>query len=204
MVKILVCRLLMAVALVIAIAAPAVAQQASITGTVADSTDLPLPGVTVVVTNGDTGVPMTVVSDARGEYRVPRLSPGRYTIRAELSGFNTVVLEGIELLVGQSATIPVRLDVAQLNETLVVTGEAPLVDTTSSQVSGNVDRRQMEDLPLQGRNWIELSKMVKGITANTITNTPGVAPTAPPAWKTVLALHEAGVRLVAGRPGAGE
>ncbi len=175
MVKILVCRLLMTMSLIIAIAAPAAAQQASITGTVADSTDLPLPGVTVVVTNGDTGVPMTVVSDARGEYRVQRLSPGRYTIRAELSGFNTVVLEGIELLVGQSATIPVRLDVAQLNETLVVTGEAPLVDTTSSQVSGNVDRRQMEDLPLQGRNWIELSKMVKGITANTITNTPGVA-----------------------------
>src|SRR5690606_23909791 len=72
MVKILVCRLLMTMSLIIAIAAPAAAQQASITGTVADSTDLPLPGVTVVVTNGDTGVPITVVSDARGEYRVQR------------------------------------------------------------------------------------------------------------------------------------
>ena len=66
------------------------------------------------------------------------------------------------------------MSLAQLNETVTVTGEAPFVDTSSSQVAGNVDRRQMESLPLQGRNWIELSNMVKGMTANNIVNTPGV------------------------------
>ena len=59
-------------------------------------------------------------------------------------------------------------------ETVVVSSQAPLVDTTSPRVSGNIDRRQMAELPLQGRNWMELSLMVKGITANSIGNTPGV------------------------------
>ena len=61
---------------------------------------------------------------------------------------------------------------------MTVTAEAPLVDTSSSQVAGNVDRRQMEELPLQGRNWMELSKMVKGITANDVNATrPASTPT---------------------------
>lgn len=62
----------------------------------------------------------------------------------------------------QNATVPFTLGVAVLNGPLTVTGEAPLVDTASSQVSGNVDRRQMEQLPLQGRNWMELWKLAKG------------------------------------------
>ena len=63
---------------------------------------------------------------------------------------------------------------AGVEETVVVSSQAPLVDTTSPRVSGNIDRRQMAELPLQGRNWMELSLMVKGITANSIGNTPGV------------------------------
>ena len=96
-------------------------------------------------------------------------------MQAELSGFATVVLAKVELLVGQNATIPFTLKLAQVSETLTVLGESPLVDTSSSQVAGNVDRRQMEELPLQGRNWMELSKLVKGITANDVGNTPGVS-----------------------------
>src|SRR5439155_3768598 len=62
---------------------------------------------------------------------------------------------------------------AQVSETVTVTGEAALVDIASSQIAGNVDRRQMEQLPLQGRNWMELSKLVKGVTANDIGNSIG-------------------------------
>src|SRR5207249_2922258 len=96
-------------------------------------------------------------------------------IQAELSGFSTVILSKVELLVGQNATIPFTLKIAQVSETLTVLGESPLVDTSSSQVAGNVNPRQMEELPLQGRNWLELSKLVKGITANEISINPGVA-----------------------------
>ena len=66
------------------------------------------------------------------------------------------------------------MKVASLTETLTVTAESPLVDISSTQVAGNVDRRQMEELPLQGRNWMELAMQVKGITANAVDTTPGV------------------------------
>jgi hypothetical protein len=83
------------------------------------------------------------------------------------------MFKDIELLVGQNATIPFTLKLASVTETLTVIGETPLVDTTSAQVAGNVDRRQMEQLPLQGRNWMELSKLVKGVTANDVGNSIG-------------------------------
>ena len=67
------------------------------------------------------------------------------------------------------------MKVASLEETVTVTSQAPLVDVTRAQVAGNIDRRQMAELPLQGRNWQELALMVKGITANAVGNTPGVS-----------------------------
>ncbi len=113
---------------------------------------------------------------ADGRYQFENLSPGRYKLRIELSGFATAEIADLELLVGQHGTVPpVALKVATVQETVTVTGQVPLVDVTSSQVAGNIDRRQMAELPLQGRNWQELSLMVKGVTANNVTNTPGVS-----------------------------
>jgi hypothetical protein len=156
-------------------ATSAFAQDASLVGTVIDETKAVLPGATVTATNLETGGASAVVTDDRGDYRLPKLPPGKYKIQAELSGFATIVVPSVELLVGQNAAVPFTLRVATVGEELTVTGEAPLVDVTSSQVSGNVDRRQMEQLPLQGRNWMELSMMVKGITANSVSNQPGVS-----------------------------
>ncbi len=153
---------------------PALAQEASITGQVTDDTKAALPGVSVTATSLETGRQIVAVSDARGTYRLREVPPGRYKIQAELAGFSTIVLPDIELLVGQNRTIPIGMQVATVTETLTVTGESPLVDISSTQVGGNVDRRQMEELPLYGRNWIELSMQVKGITANAVDNTPGV------------------------------
>ncbi len=148
-------------------------QQASIIGTVTDESKAVLPGVTVTATNIETGTQAVGVTDEHGEYRIIRLQPGTYKIQAELASFASVVVPKVELLVGQNATVPFVMKLAQLSETLTVTAEAPLVDTSSSQVTGNVDRRQMENLPLQGRNWMELSKLVKGVTANDISNSIG-------------------------------
>ena len=152
----------------------ATAQDASLIGNVVDGTKAALPGATITATMIDTGRVSTTVSDERGEYRLHGLGAGRYRVQAELSGFSTIIIPEIELLVGQNRTLPFTMQVASLSETLTVTGEAPLVDVSSTQVSGNVDRRQMEELPLQGRNWIELAMQVKGITANAVDNTPGV------------------------------
>jgi hypothetical protein len=149
-------------------------QQAVVLGAVADEQKGVLPGVTITATDISTGRQYVGVSDERGEYRIPNVPAGTYRLQAELPGFATVVFERIELLVGQNATIPFTLRVAGLEETVTVTSEAPLVDVSSSEVAGNVDRRQMEELPLQGRNWMELSMMVKGITANNVDQRPGV------------------------------
>ncbi len=156
-------------------AAAASAQEVSIVGTVSDQTKAVLPGATVTATNVATGAQSTAVSDARGEYRILSLPPGQYRVQAELQGFATVVVPSIELLVGQNATVPFVLGVAQVSETVTVAAQAALVDVTSSQVAGNVNPRQMEELPLQGRNWMELSKLVKGMTANEVSVNPGVS-----------------------------
>ena len=166
---------LCAFAILVGTSSLAHAQEASVAGVVSDTTKAQLPGVSITATNLDTGIVSSTVSGADGSYRLPPLPPGRYSIQAELSGFATLKVPSIELLVGQRVTIPLTLNLASLNEALIVTGEAPLVDVASTQVAGNVNRQQMETLPLQGRNWLELSKLVKGITANEIGNTPGVA-----------------------------
>jgi hypothetical protein len=152
----------------------AAAQDASILGTVTDETKGALPGVTVTATSLDTGRVFTAVSDDRGEYRLRGLPASRYKVVAELTGFSTVIVAEVEVLVGQNRTVPFAMKVASLEETVTVTGESPLVDISSTQVGGNVDRRQMEELPLQGRNWMELAMQVRGVTANAVDNTPGV------------------------------
>lgn len=167
-------RSLMLLAAVL-IAVPVLAQEASVIGTVSDATKAVLPGVTVTATNSATGVATAAVSDEAGRFRLLNLQPGTYRLQAELSGFTSVVIDGVELRVGQNATVPFEMRLADLNETITVTGETPFVDVSSSQVSGNVNPRQMEALPLQGRNWMELSKMVKGMTANEVSINPGVS-----------------------------
>jgi hypothetical protein len=151
-------------------------QNATVQGIVVDDSQGVLPGATVTATEVSTGIQTVAVTEADGRYRFDKVTPGKYTLRIELSGFATAALDGIELLVGQNATVPrVAMKVASLEETITVTQQVPLVDTTSSQVAGNIDRRQMAELPLQGRNWQELSLMVKGVTANSVTNSPGAA-----------------------------
>jgi hypothetical protein len=164
--------LLVAVLISLPLVAAAQVSTATLSGLVADESKALLPGVTLTATDVQTGRQYVAVTDERGEYRIGNVPPGTYKVQAELVGFATVEFPKVELLVGQNATLGFTLKVATLQETITVTGEAPLVDTTSSQVAGNVDRRQMEELPLQGRNWLELSMLVKGMTANNVTNTP--------------------------------
>ncbi|MCU1385848.1 MAG: hypothetical protein JWL71_4545 [Acidobacteria bacterium] len=168
-------RLRIAVLVVVAslLGSVAFAQQASIIGVAMDESKGVLPGVNITATDQAAGRTQSAVTNEKGEYLLQNLPPGKYTIQGELSGFSTVMFKDVELLVGQNATIPFTMKLASVSETLTVIGETPLVDTTSSQVAGNVDRRQMEQLPLQGRNWMELSKLVKGVTANDVGNSIG-------------------------------
>src|SRR5206468_310504 len=98
-----------------------------------------LPGATVTVTNVETGIARTAVSGTKGEYRVPALAVGTYEVRAELAGFQMAVRNGITLSVGQEAVVELALQVGNVTEQVTVTGDAPLIETTSATVSGLVD-----------------------------------------------------------------
>ena len=165
-----------ALAMVLWLPVGAHAQTASATfaGVVTDESAGVLPGVTVTLSELNTGRQQVTVTDLQGEFRIENLAPGTYRLVAALEGFSSVEMPSMELLVGQNVRRNFTMSIGLIQEMITVTSEAPLIDITSSQVSGNVDRRQMEDLPLQGRNWMELSMLVKGITANSVGNQPGV------------------------------
>jgi hypothetical protein len=148
---------------------------ATLNGIVSDESKGILPGATVTATDLETGRKYVSVSDNRGNYQIALLPPGLYRLQAELQGFATAEVPRAELLVGQNTTINFTMKLAGVQENVTVTGETPLVDVSSSQIAGNVDRRQMEAMPLQGRNWLELSLLVKGVTTNNVTNNPGVS-----------------------------
>ena len=161
----------------VALSALAFAQTgATILGSVTDESGGVLPGVTVTATEVNTGRQYMAVTNEQGDYRLAGVAAGTYNVRAELSGFAAAEVPSFESLVGQNANLGFVLPVGGLTETLTVTGDAPLVDTRSSSVSDNIDRRQMEELPIAGRNWMEMTMMMKGVTANDVTSgRPGTA-----------------------------
>ena len=144
---------------------PAWAQvtSATVLGTVTDSTGGVLPGVDVTITHLDTNSVRMGLTDDTGRYRVPQLALGAYEVRAELTGFQTAVRQGLNLNLGQEAVVNLTLSVGSITEQVIVTGAAPLVETTSSEVSGLVDDRQIRDLPLNGRSFTELAVLQPGV-----------------------------------------
>ena len=103
---------------------------------------------------------------------------GPYRVTAELSGFNTINRTGLELLVGQEAVVNLQMAPSGVQETVTVTGEAPLVEVTQSKIGGNIDSRQMQELPVNGRNWMDLTQLAPGSRANAGTGNAGDDPLA--------------------------
>jgi hypothetical protein len=143
------------------------AQEAAFVGTVTDTTGSVLPGVTVTAVHAATGNVFETVTDATGAYR-PAVRVGGYRVTAQLPGFATVVQEGLQLLVGQEATVNLQLAVSGVAESVTVTGEAPLVDVTRSAASGNIDSRQLSEIPVQGRDWQDLTMLAPGSRNNSV------------------------------------
>ncbi|MBI4454352.1 MAG: carboxypeptidase regulatory-like domain-containing protein [Acidobacteria bacterium] len=142
---------------------------ATISGSVRDETSAVLPGVSVTVRHLDTGASRAIVTDDSGRYHLPNLSLGSYEVQAELAGFQTSVRSGITLSVGQEAVLDFVMRVGEISEKVMVTGEAALVETTSSAVRATVNDKQIRDLPLNGRDFSQLATLQSGVYA-------------PPAW----------------------
>jgi hypothetical protein len=148
------------------------AQEAGLSGTVTDSTEAVLPGVTVTAVHAATGNTLVAVTDAEGRYRLPPLRPGDYKVTAELTGFSTITHDRIELLVGQQSVTNFRMTLSTLQESITVKSESPLIELTQSRLGGNIDTRQMEALPLNGRNWMQLTVLAPGARVNSSTDSP--------------------------------
>jgi hypothetical protein len=140
--------------------------QSDIRGTVVDQSGGGLPGVTVTATHVDTGTLRTTVTSETGVFLMPALPVGLYRLQLELAGFTTVVRDNLRLEVGQSALLNFGMKLATVEETVTVTGEAPLVESQRSELAGRVTAGQVQDLPLNGRNWLDLVALVPGARGN--------------------------------------
>ena len=156
---------------------PAAAQtsQSDIRGTVTDQSGGGLPGVTVTATHIDTGALRTTVTSETGVFLMPALPVGLYRLQLELAGFTTVIRDNLRLEVGQSAQLNFSMKLATVEETVTVTGEAPLVESQKSELAGRVTAGQVQDLPLNGRNWLDLVALVPGARGNPGTVRAGFA-----------------------------
>src|SRR5712671_4262382 len=128
-----------------AVPAMAGAQEATVTGTVTDPTGAVLPGVTMSVLHEASGNTFTGVTDSSGVFRIP-VRTGVQKVTAELDGFAAAAAT-VELAVGQQAVVNIRMVPAALAETVTVTGQTALVDVTQSKLGGNIDTRQMQEIP---------------------------------------------------------
>jgi hypothetical protein len=164
--RVLVRRVVMVVALLVFPAA-GYAQDATITGTITDSTGGVLPGVSVTATHEASGITFEAVTDERGVFRMPARI-GTYRLNAELSGFTAATRTGLPVAVGQTVTVSLQMAPSGVQESVTVTGEAPLLDVTSSSLGTNISQAQMEELPVNGRNWQDLGMLALGSRVNQV------------------------------------
>ena len=136
----------------------------SISGTVRDQSGAAVPEATITARHLATGTVRTTTSGATGTYRLPALPTGPYEVRVERPGFRTEVATGLNLTIGQEAVFNPTLQVGAVTEAVSVTAEAPLVETTSGSLSGLVEAKQIQELPLNGRNITELALLEPGIS----------------------------------------
>ena len=134
-----------------------------ILGTVTDQSGASVAGATVTITDVARGTTRTITTDGAGEYVAPNLLPGTYKVRAEAKGFKSVERPNIELEVAKDALIDLSLPPGNVSETVQVTDEVPLLDTTSATLGGTLSNAQINDLPLNGRNYENLLQLRPGV-----------------------------------------
>src|SRR4051812_36734919 len=153
-------------ALALICASPLSAQisQASLKGTVQDATGAAVVGATITLKDKGTGSQRTGTSGGSGEYTIPNLTPADYSLTVSMSGFRTAVVESLPLHTGEQSTYNAKLEVGAASQEITVDAAVPLVNVTSADVSHLVPPSQVAQLPLNGRNFWELTQLTPGAT----------------------------------------
>jgi hypothetical protein len=144
--------------------------QGQITGVVTDPTGSIVIGATVTVTNPQTSVARQTATNGAGLYSFPSLQPGVYNVKVEISGFGTEIRNGVELQVDQVARLDFQLRVGQVSETVEVAGGTPLLVTESASLGTVIDHQRIVDMPLNGRNFVQLIALSPNVAANFVSS----------------------------------
>jgi hypothetical protein len=170
-------RVRTAVALLSLFSVQIVAQGPSgeITGAVTDASGAVVAGATITVNHSATNTQRTVKTNSDGLYDVPALAPGNYTLKVEMAGFGAQVRNDIELQVAQVARIDIALKVGNVSEVVEVTGGAPVLETEATSVGTVIENRRIQELPLNGRNYLQLAGLTPGVTTNSSASAVGTS-----------------------------
>ena len=141
------------------------AQTAQITGRVADASDAVVPGARVTVSNTETGVRRDALTNDQGYYSMPLLTRGSYTIAVHMQGFRPIRQSGVDLDEGQVLRLDFSLEVGEVTEAIEVSGSAPLIDSSTAQMSTVIPKQRIVDLPMLNRNALTLALLVPGMRA---------------------------------------
>ena len=125
-----------------------------------------MPGVTVTLTNKATNVARVVQTNEVGLYVISAIPPGTYDLKAELAGFRTIDRQGLVVQVGSASRIAFTMDVGDVAETMTVVGQSPLIQTENAAISTVIENRAIVELPLNGRNYLQLASLIPGATTN--------------------------------------
>lgn len=137
-----------------------------ITGSITDATGAAIAGATISATNSGTGSQRTATSNDSGVYSLPSLTPGNYSLRVETKGFKVAERRDVELQVGQVDRLDFTMEVGNTSDTIEVAGGAPVIETENASIGTVIENRRIIDLPLNGRNPLQLVSLTPGATTN--------------------------------------
>lgn len=135
----------------------------TIVGQISDPSGSPVPNTSITAENTGTGLTRTTTSTADGSYVIPSLPAGQYKLSAEAPGFKNFTQTGIKVEVGQNPRVDVKLQIGSVNQTVKVVANTISVDTESSQIGATIDRQRLQELPLNGRNVLQLATLLPGV-----------------------------------------